>query len=151
MLSLFRRVLVNFMILLTVLLQLFRWVQTGCSFKAWKYSILFDGWSERTLMVVAFSLGPLEFWWAEDPPTEKHGDRPYSNYYSSQVCVEWVFLTNRTFSISRKEVRERKGCLELVHSDICGPKKPSSNGGRRYLITFIDVFSRKTWFYFLQE
>ena len=40
--------------------------------------------------------------------------------------------------------------LELVHSDICGPINPSSNGGKRYIITFIDDFSRKTWVYFLQ-
>lgn len=41
--------------------------------------------------------------------------------------------------------------LELVHSDICGPITPCSNGGKRYILTFIDDFSRKSWVYFLQE
>lgn len=41
--------------------------------------------------------------------------------------------------------------LELVHSDICGPINPTSNGGKRYFITFIDDYSRKTRVYFLQE
>ena len=41
--------------------------------------------------------------------------------------------------------------LELVHSDICGPINPISNGGKRYFITFIDDFSRKTWVHILQE
>ncbi|CAM8885291.1 unnamed protein product [Rhodiola kirilowii] len=41
--------------------------------------------------------------------------------------------------------------LELVHSDICGPISPSSNGNKRYMLTFIDDFSRKTWIYFLSE
>ena len=41
--------------------------------------------------------------------------------------------------------------MELVHSDICGPINPSSNGGKRYVITFIDDYSRKTWVHFLQE
>jgi len=41
--------------------------------------------------------------------------------------------------------------LELVHSNLCGPIKPSSNGGKRYIITFIDDFSRKPWVYILQE
>ncbi|CAJ2648156.1 unnamed protein product [Trifolium pratense] len=41
--------------------------------------------------------------------------------------------------------------LELVHSDICGPINPQSNGGNRYFITFTDDYSRKTWTYFLQE
>ena len=38
-----------------------------------------------------------------------------------------------------------------MHADICGPIKPISNGKKRYLITFIDDFSRKTWVYFLME
>lgn len=44
-----------------------------------------------------------------------------------------------------------KNVLELIHSDNCGPIKPSSNGGKKYLITFIDDYTRKTWVYFLQE
>ena len=31
------------------------------------------------------------------------------------------------------------------------PNKPSSNGGKRYIITFVDDYSRKTWVYFLQN
>jgi transposase InsO family protein len=41
--------------------------------------------------------------------------------------------------------------LELVHSDICGPINPQSNGGNRYFITFADDFSRKTWTYLLSD
>ncbi|PNX70081.1 copia-type polyprotein, partial [Trifolium pratense] len=41
--------------------------------------------------------------------------------------------------------------LELIHSDICGPINPSSNGGCRYFITFTDDFSRKTWTYPLKD
>jgi len=36
-----------------------------------------------------------------------------------------------------------KHVLELVHSNIYGPINPSSNGGKIYLITFIDDFTRK--------
>lgn len=38
--------------------------------------------------------------------------------------------------------------LQLVHADICDPINPISNSGKRYIITFIDDFSRKTWIYF---
>ena len=38
-----------------------------------------------------------------------------------------------------------------MHVDICGPIKPISNGKKRYLITFTDDFTRKTWVYFLME
>lgn len=41
--------------------------------------------------------------------------------------------------------------MELIHSDICGPINPISNRGKRYIINFIDDFSRKTWVYLLQE
>jgi transposase InsO family protein len=41
--------------------------------------------------------------------------------------------------------------LQLVHANICGPINPSSNSKKRYLLTFIDDFSRKIWIYFLAE
>jgi hypothetical protein len=41
--------------------------------------------------------------------------------------------------------------LELIHSDICRPINPESNGKKRYFITFTDDMSRKTWIYFLSE
>lgn len=41
--------------------------------------------------------------------------------------------------------------LQLVHADIRGPLKPSSNSNKRYILSFIDDFSRKAWVYFLHE
>ena len=41
--------------------------------------------------------------------------------------------------------------LQLIHVDICGPVTPASHSGKRYLITFIDDHSRKTWVHFLAE
>ena len=39
--------------------------------------------------------------------------------------------------------------LELIYSNICGPISPTLNGQKRYLICFIDDFSKKSWVYFL--
>jgi len=39
----------------------------------------------------------------------------------------------------------------LVHAEICVPITPISNSKKRYLITFIDDCSRKTWVYFLAK
>ncbi|CAL9028826.1 unnamed protein product [Prunus brigantina] len=55
----------------------------------------------------------------------------------------------RLFS-SGKAVRAQS-ILEMVHSDLCGPINPISNGNKKYFISFTDDFSRKTWVYFLQE
>lgn len=41
--------------------------------------------------------------------------------------------------------------LQLVHTDICGPITPISESGKRYIINFIDDYSRKCWTYFLTE
>ena len=39
--------------------------------------------------------------------------------------------------------------LELVHSDVVGPFPVPSFGKARYVLTFIDEFSRYTWVFFL--
>jgi transposase InsO family protein len=39
--------------------------------------------------------------------------------------------------------------LELVYSDLCGPFPSKSLTGSRYILTFIDDFSRYSWVYFL--
>lgn len=69
----------------------------------------------------------------------------------SQVCEECVVSKQHCSQFSKEKSWRANDVLQLVHSDICGPINPSSNRGKRYLITFIDDFSRKTWVYFLQE
>jgi histone deacetylase 1/2 len=41
--------------------------------------------------------------------------------------------------------------LELIHSDICGPFPIASRNGSKYILTFVDDFTRMTWLYFLKE
>lgn len=41
--------------------------------------------------------------------------------------------------------------LELVHTDVCGPMRMLSIGESKYILTFIDDFSRKAWVYFLND
>ncbi|PKI63869.1 hypothetical protein CRG98_015752 [Punica granatum] len=41
--------------------------------------------------------------------------------------------------------------LELIHSDVFGPVKQASIGGMKYMVTFIDDFSRYVWVYFMKE
>lgn len=40
--------------------------------------------------------------------------------------------------------------LQLIHSDLCGPINVASMGGARYILTFVDDFTRKTFVYFLR-
>jgi hypothetical protein len=39
--------------------------------------------------------------------------------------------------------------LQLIHSDLCRPLPTTSKTGNRYILTFIDDYTRKTWLYFL--
>lgn len=49
-----------------------------------------------------------------------------------------------------KSERQSKAVLELIHSDIMGPMESNSIGGARYILTFIDDYSRKVFLYFLK-
>lgn len=69
----------------------------------------------------------------------------------SGTCGSCVVSKQPRNPFPQGKSRRAKALLELVHSDLCGPINPNSNGGKRYFITFIDDFSRKTWEYFLQE
>ena len=44
-----------------------------------------------------------------------------------------------------------KALLEILHSALCGPMPTPSLEGSHYISTFIDDFTRKTWFYFLKN
>lgn len=49
------------------------------------------------------------------------------------------------------KTQKAKELLEIVHSNLYRPINPTSNGGKRYIITVFDDLSHKTWAYFLQE
>jgi transposase InsO family protein len=70
---------------------------------------------------------------------------------TSQICEDCVVGKQHRSPFPQGKSWRAKNALELVHSDICGPIKPTSNGGKKYFILFIDDYSRKTWIYFLQE
>ena len=48
------------------------------------------------------------------------------------------------------EVRA-KGCLELIHMDVCGPIQTESLSWKRYFVCFIDDHSRRSHVYFMNE
>ena len=52
---------------------------------------------------------------------------------------------------SKKGTEHASDILHLVHSDVCGPMQIASDGGARYLLTFIDDHSRMTVTYFMKN
>ncbi|CAL2228256.1 unnamed protein product [Prunus armeniaca] len=69
----------------------------------------------------------------------------------SKVCEECITGKHKKDSFPSGKAARAQSILEMVHSDLCGPINPISNGNKKYFISFTDDFSRKTWVYFLQE
>jgi len=66
----------------------------------------------------------------------------------SKICEDCMTGKQHRASFPKKTHWRATQILQLIHADICGPLTPNSNSGKRYLITFIDDFSKKNWLYF---
>jgi hypothetical protein len=53
--------------------------------------------------------------------------------------------------IPKLRTTKTRRSLQLIHSNFCGPMLITSKNGSKFILTFIDDFSRKTWLYFLSE
>jgi hypothetical protein len=70
----------------------------------------------------------------------------------SKPFYEGCVLNKQARNLFPRRVEYRaKNILELIHTDICGPITPKLFREKRYFITFIDDYTRKTWVYFLKE
>lgn len=68
-----------------------------------------------------------------------------------KACTDCMKGKQHREPIPKKSKWRAKNKLELIHADVCGPITPSSNSNKRYILVFIDDYSRKTWCYFMNE
>lgn len=61
-----------------------------------------------------------------------------SQKMNCEVCIQGK-MTRLSFP---KESNRKTSTLELIHTDVCGPMRTSSNGGSFYFIIFIDDSTR---------
>ncbi|KAJ0778941.1 putative RNA-directed DNA polymerase [Helianthus annuus] len=66
------------------------------------------------------------------------------------VCVGCQYGKAHQLPYGRSSHKARVP-LELIHSDVFGPVKRPSIKGLRYMVTFIDDFSRYVWLDFMKE
>ena len=71
--------------------------------------------------------------------------------YTKRFCEDCVLGKQVRTTFQKKVEYCAKRPLELIHTDICGPVTPMSFSEKRYFITFINDYTRKTWIYFLKE
>ena len=57
-------------------------------------------------------------------------------------------MTKRSFTA--KGVKAQ-GCLDLIHSDVCGSFSVHARGGYEYFITFTDDYSRYGYVYLMKK
>ena len=67
-----------------------------------------------------------------------------------EFCEHCVLGKQKKVSFSTAKHRTQ-GIVDYIHSDLWGPLRVPSFGGKRYMLTFIDDFSRKVWVYFLRQ
>ncbi|GJU05035.1 retrovirus-related pol polyprotein from transposon TNT 1-94 [Tanacetum coccineum] len=53
-------------------------------------------------------------------------------------------------SFPPKLVPSTESKLELLHMDLCGPMRVASINGKKYILVFVDDYSRYTWVYFFR-
>jgi len=67
------------------------------------------------------------------------------------LCANCLAGKQHRNSMPKKTLWRASIKLQLVHADICGPIKPISSSNKRYILSFIDDCTRKTWVYFLHK
>lgn len=68
-----------------------------------------------------------------------------------EPCVSCLKGKQLRKPFSTNGARRATNKLGLIHSDLCGPMEEASHSGARYLLTFIDDATRKTFGYFLKS
>ena len=48
-------------------------------------------------------------------------------------------------------IHNTEGILDYIHTDVWGPTKTASLGGKHYFVTFVDDFSRRVWVHTLKS
>src|SRR5215475_1568408 len=74
---------------------------------------------------------------------------PDNIYPDENFICDDCMANKATIQPFEQRRKRASGALDLVHSDICGPMRTRTSGGRRFFITFIDDYSRKAFVYFL--
>lgn len=67
---------------------------------------------------------------------------------STAVCTTCLVGKQHRDTIPKLSSWRASTKLQLVHTDVCGPISLASNNRKRYILSFVDDYSRKTWVYF---
>jgi GAG-pre-integrase domain len=77
----------------------------------------------------------------------------FGKYNISKVgfCDHCLFGKQKRATFNTPAMHVTKGILDYIHADVWGPSREASLSGARYMVTFINDYSRKVWVYFLKH
>nr|GEV56135.1 hypothetical protein [Tanacetum cinerariifolium] len=76
---------------------------------------------------------------------------PKLKYVNDQLCSSCELSKAKRSSFKSKAVPSSKGRRNLLHMDLCGPKRVASINGKKYILVIVDDYSRYTWTLFLRS
>lgn len=69
----------------------------------------------------------------------------------NSLCEGYILGKQHKESFLGGKSIRAKAPLEIVHSDVCGPMQIPSFMRNKYVLTFIDDYTKKTWVYMLKR
>ena len=69
----------------------------------------------------------------------------------NEICESCVKGKLFRAPFPKEAERKSNAPLDLIHTDVCGPMQALTPGGKRYVITLIDDYSRYTYVYFMHK
>ncbi|GKA11798.1 retrovirus-related pol polyprotein from transposon TNT 1-94 [Tanacetum coccineum] len=76
---------------------------------------------------------------------------PKLKFVKDHMCSSCELGKYKRKSFKTKTTPSSKRRLQLLHMDLCGPMKVESINGKKYVLVFVDDYSRYTWTHFLRS
>nr|GEV58106.1 retrovirus-related Pol polyprotein from transposon TNT 1-94 [Tanacetum cinerariifolium] len=76
---------------------------------------------------------------------------PKLKFFKDHLCFSCELGKAKRKSFHTKLTPSSKQRLQLLHMDLCGPMRVASINGKRYVLVFVDDYSRYTWTYSLRS
>ncbi|GBN60129.1 Copia protein, partial [Araneus ventricosus] len=92
-----------------------------------------------------------ELWHRRLGHSENHALRKLGLPTSVSFCENCVLAKQSAEPIGKGNRRRESAPMRMIHSDLCGPVEPATLSGERYVLTFVDDYSRFCEVYLIKK
>ncbi len=75
-------------------------------------------------------------------------DEEFKEKIDCDVCARGKKVRKKFNKKNEIKTKERG---EIIHSDVCGPIFPTTHGGNKYFVSFIDDYTRMSWVFMMRK